>query len=122
MKTLLSSLAIASYLLFCSMSCSKKVVSGPVFTGKVVKSMCGQIAIQFTDGTPLGQMGWIDASDSGHAPYDAIFRVTNSCSWGNKNVGDSIQFRFVQESVQDCAVCMAWTATPDTAYNIKVIE
>lgn len=115
-------------ILFTVASCGKKEVvvvsTGKVYTGKVLKSMCGNVAVMFTDGTKLGQIGWLDPSDS--IEYNYVFRVANPCDASPvgalNNPNGYIKFRFRGPSVQNCVQCLAWVPTPDTAYNIIVIE
>lgn len=97
---------------------AKNVSSDKLYNGKVVMGICGSITVQITDATSLGQNSW--SPDNGTTHYDHVFRVANPCTW--KGAKDSIiVFRFVPPSVQNCALCMAFAPTPDTAYNIEVV-
>jgi hypothetical protein len=110
-------------LLLTTNSCQKKYYDVPVYhTGRIIRSVCGNITVQFTDGVPYGQMGWKDPWDTAHAPYDHVFRVANPCTWnaGGLTPGDEMYFKFVKTSVQNCIQCLAWAPTPDTAYSIEV--
>jgi hypothetical protein len=107
----------------CSRRCTEDV-AGPVFTGKVVKSMCGHIMVQFAnESVTLGQFGWADPMDSGKV-YDRVFKVANPCTWGKKDTASNITFRLIapNSAGQNCAMCLAFTSTPDTAYHISVVE
>lgn len=98
-------------------------VPAPVATqyqGKVLFDVCGNIAVQFTDGTARGQMGWRRDGDS--IVYNNVFRVANPCTWGWDGRNNDIVFTFVAPVPQQCAQCLAWTATPDIAYNIRVVK
>ena len=120
MKILL--FCISFFLVVSNSSCCKKV-AGPIHTGRVLNAVCGSITVQFTDGAPYGQNGWVNpaSSYSYGAPYDHVFKVANPCTWGGPSTGSVIHFRFVPVSVQDCALCKAFAPTPDTAYSIEVI-
>jgi|GEM_PF-6202310 len=122
MKLLIPILALSVM----SVSCNKERPSSPhspyspgrVYTGRVIVDMCGNIAVQFTDGTPKGQMGWSD----GTRTYDNIFKVANSCTWRGDAAREDVRFRFVSEEAQDCYVCAVFVPLPDTAYSIQVID
>jgi hypothetical protein len=72
------------------------------------------------DGTPLGQIGWVNTSDS--TTLSNVFRVANPCNWGGVDGNINIRFSIVPQSVQNCATCLAWAPTPDTAYSIRVLH
>ncbi len=122
----LSTLCIASALLLLAPGCIKKkhcvATDNTIHTGKVLMGYCGQFTVQFTDGSTLGQMGWAVPYDSAGAVYNNVFRVGNPCTWGKTKESDIIRFQFTKPVAQQCAQCMAWIATPDTTYNIEVIE
>ena len=125
MKYLLFSVlgVIMLHLGACSRRCTE-YVEAPVFTGKVVKSMCGHIMVQFTNGSvALGQFGWADPMDSGKV-YDRVFKVANPCTWGKTDTSSNIAFRLIapNSAAQNCFMCLAFTSTPDTAYYIRVVE
>ncbi len=103
-----------------SVGCSKgrTYTPGRIHTGRVIVDMCGNVAVQFSDGTPLGQMGWSD----GTRTYDNIFRVSNGCTWRHDNTQEYVRFRFVPQETQSCYVCAVFVPLPDTAYSIQVID
>ncbi|MBX2907342.1 MAG: hypothetical protein KF744_14955 [Taibaiella sp.] len=82
--------------------------------------MCGNIAIRVTDGTLKGQMNWRRDGDS--TVYDNVFRVANPCTWGWDRKSNDVSFMIVAPQPQTCMQCMAWTATPDTAYHIVIVK
>jgi len=90
------------------------------YKGKVLFDMCGNIAVQFTDGTARGQMGWRRDVDS--TVYNNVFRVSNPCTWGWDGKNNDVTFAFTAQVPQQCVQCMAWTATPDTAFSIRVLK
>ena len=119
MKYILSAL----FCVFCFVSCVKPAGHtevSKVYTGKVLHSICGNTAIQFTDGTKLGQVAWVNPLDS--TTHDYVFKIANPCTSGPSGAGNTIRFTFTRPSTQDCMQCMAWAPTPDTAYNIHIIE
>lgn len=116
------SIGILASLIFVT-SCVKKSATPPpdtvIRTGKVINSICGNTTIQFTDGSPYGQMGWQPEGDS--IVYNHVFRVANPCNVGDLIVNSTVRFRFVPASPQNCVQCMAWGPTPNTAYNIQIL-
>lgn len=107
-------------------ACSRNGVEAPerVYAGKVVKDVCGNIMVQFTnESVTFGQFGWNDPMDSGKV-YDRVFKVANPCTWGKRDTSSNIVFRLIapNSTGQNCAMCLAFTSTPDTAYHIKVVE
>lgn len=93
-----------------------------VYVGKVLRDVCGNITVQFTDGTPLGQIGWIDEFDT-TSSYNNVFAVANPCTWGKKRTNEVIKFRILRSGTpQSCVTCLAYAPVPDTAYHILVIE
>ena len=108
-------------------ACSRRgtqCVEPPLYSGKVVKSMCGHIMVQFAnESVSLGQFGWADPMDSGKV-YDRVFKVANPCTWGKKDTTSNILFRLIAPDGggQNCVMCLAFTSTPDTAYYIRVVE
>lgn len=113
-------LSAAALLLFTG-SC-RKTATGPIYTGKIIQGICGQITVQFTDGTPLGQNGWINESDDKKTKYDRVFRIANPCDIGNNPDSGSFRFHIVPLRPQNCAQCLAYVATPDTAYAIEIVR
>lgn len=126
MKPLLSSLFILSILGYGACKKPHYPSVPPVYsdyhTGKVLNAVCGNITVQFTDGSPLGQNNWYNPTSSYSANYNHVFRVANPCTWSGDQAGTDIRFRFVQPQVQTCALCMLYAPTPDTAYNIEVVH
>lgn len=124
MKLLCLSLISLSLLLFSA--CRKGGIEVPErqYTGKVVKDVCGHIMVQFTnESVTMGQNGWADPMDSGKV-YDRVFKVANPCTWGKKDTVSVFTFRFIapDNSAFNCANCLAFTSTPDTAYHIQIVK
>ncbi len=121
-----STLLFAPALLLLAVGCSKlkegTLPDTKIHSGKILMGYCGNFTVQFTDGSPLGQVGWAVPYDSAGRVYNNVFRVGNPCSWGKTKESDIIRFRFTHPVAQQCVQCMAWIATPDTAYDIEVIE
>lgn len=107
----------------CLAACGKRgndpIVSGQVYSGRVVTYVCGNVAVQFTDGTKLGET-W---TTSDGKRYEHIFKVSNSCTWRPRNgSSDAIKFFFTNPGPQNCAQCLIAVEMPSTEYNILVVE
>ncbi len=96
--------------------------SGPVYTGTILRNICGQVMVQTTGTTLIGQNNWVDGNDPSGKKYDHVFRVQNACQLGNYPEGSNISFRISAPETQNCAVCMLYVATPDTTYPIEVVK
>ena len=100
-------------------SCRKPTTTttGPSHTGRIINSICGQITVQFTDGSSLGQNGWVDKGTT----YNHVFAIADPCNWNESGIipGDTIRFTIVPPKVQNCVLCMAIGHIPDTAYSIE---
>lgn len=106
-----------------AVSCGKKSVPNPMdnrlYYGKILKNACGQIAIQVTDGSGIGERGW---NDEGKV-YNNVFSVANSCTWRPKNgTSEDICFRFVTPKPQNCYQCLMYVHVPETSFHIQVLE
>jgi hypothetical protein len=95
-------------------------VNGTRYNGTILFEMCGNIAVRFTDGTAMGQMNWRRDGDS--TVYNNVFRVANPCTWGWDGKTNDVTFVMTTAKPQQCVQCMAWTATPDTAYHILILN
>ena len=103
----------------CGKSHRDNIVSSTIYQGKVLKSVCGNIAVQLTDGSTIGQSYWLDPSDS--IEYVNVFKVANPCNCGPVAPGATIRFRLVAPSPQNCVQCLMWVPVPDTAHSIVVV-
>lgn len=106
--------------------CAKKTspsvpLKAGTYKGVVIKNACCQIAIQTIGGGGIGQ-SWTDDGSSGSTHYEHAFKVANACQFGNHVSGDTISFNIIGPQVQNCACCMMFTPTPDTAYSIEVVR
>ncbi len=108
---------------FLMSSCQRATTSGysgVVHRGHIVNSICGSITVQFTDGSNLGQSGWVDQNKT----YSNVFRVANACDWnpdGLVSTGN-VSFIMVSPTTQNCAQCMALGHTPEMAYSIRLVR
>lgn len=119
LHTLLLALSLPVVFAACGKKNAMVPVEGPLYSGKVLKTACGQAAIQITDGSRIGQNGW---NDEGRV-YDHVFAVANTCNWRPKGgTSENIRFRFVAPTPQDCAQCKLYLHVPETAYYIVVEE
>ncbi|MCW3123613.1 MAG: hypothetical protein JWQ38_3105 [Flavipsychrobacter sp.] len=118
------SVLIALALLVCS-GCSKKTSpatsSTGTYKGVIIKNACCLIVIHSIGSNLLGQ-DWTDNGSTGNIRYDHAFKVANPCQFGNHVEGDTISFNVVKPQAQNCACCMMFTTTPDTAYSIEVVK
>jgi len=103
----------------CGKSHRDNIVYSTIYQGKVLKSVCGNIAVQLTDGSTIGQSYWLDPSDS--IEYVNVFKVANPCNCGPVAPGAIIRFRLVPPSPQNCVQCLMWVPVPDTAHSIVVV-
>ena len=106
---------------FLSLGCKKPATTTATATDKyrgvIVKNICCQVVVQAIGGSLIGQ-AWVD----GPTAYSYVFKVSNPCQFGNHVAGDTINFRLVAAEVQNCACCMIYTSTPDTAYAVEVVN
>jgi len=94
-------------------------INGKTYSGHVVTDVCGNVAVQFTDGTQMGQ----DWTTSAGVQYKNIFKVSNACTWRPKN-GKTADIKFIEvpPTPQNCAVCMIAVEMPTAEYSIQVVE
>ena len=91
------------------------------YRGTVLFDVCGNITVQFSDGTRRGQMGWRTNVDT--FVHNNVFRVANPCTWGWDGQSREIRFAMVMgPEINRCVQCLGWMMTPDTAYNIRVLK
>lgn len=97
-------------------ACRRQADFGPVYSGKVIKNVCGNIVVQVTD-AGFGEAVWDDDGKR----YKNVFTVDNPCNWNPYGVtSENIRFRIVHASPQSCAQCLMLASVPDTRYNILV--
>ncbi len=112
--------------LFAAASCQKrtsggtKTPTGTTYKGVVRINMCGQIAIETLGPNYLGEDTWTGGTSG--PTYHHIFSVQNHCDFGSHREGDTVTFIIVANTVQKCAVCLAYTPTPATQYAVHVIN
>lgn len=118
MKALITLFA-AVFLISCGKRTKDVSIPSKIYQGKVLKSVCGNIVIQVTDGSSFGQTYWLDPSDS--IEYTNVFRVANPCNCGPVTDGADIRFRIVPPSPQTCVQCLIWVPVPDAAHAVLVL-
>lgn len=101
-------------------ACSKHTAHSKVYKGVVVNDVCCNVVIRTIGPSYLGQMGWIDSSNSAHPIYDHVFKVANPCQFPTHQIGDTITFTLTDAQVQSCACCMIYVATPEASFPIAV--
>ena len=108
-----------------SASCSKK--SDPVncMKGRLeIKGICSNYVITITDGpvdTSKVEAAWTDPETN--KTYKNAFKLGSPCTFpSNLKEGDEFYFNFVDETKEDCAVCMAYRPVPDKINMINVMN
>jgi len=108
-------------------SCSKKELracEAEVFKGKLVrKGICMNYVIQIVDGAldpSLYEAEWIHPTD--RQTYTNVFALESVCTFPNTiEEGDAFFFTLKNET-ENCAVCLAYSPTPDKKIAIKVCD
>lgn len=95
-------------------------VKSAKYKGVVVYNVCCNVVIQTVGSESLGQDGWEDGNNSAHPTYNHVFKVANSCEFGNHSEGDTVSFTIVAPQAQKCACCMIYVASPEKSYSIHV--
>lgn len=104
---------------------NRAVPTDGVLKGRlVVKELCSHFVVQVLNAkldTSMVANGWHD--DKRDKIYDQVFTVSNRCGFAAADLkeGDEFEFTFDKEpKAEDCAVCMAFYATPVKKNAIRV--
>ncbi|GAA4467218.1 hypothetical protein GCM10023093_22700 [Nemorincola caseinilytica] len=119
MRTFIAGTVFFSAIFFGSCRKTDSPEAGRTYMGQVVENICGNIAVEFTDGTRLGET-WTTSTGT---KYKNIFKVANPCTWrpgGGKS--PFVKFVFVPQVPQTCAQCLLAVEMPSTEYHIQVVE
>ncbi|HUC83147.1 MAG TPA: hypothetical protein VMR70_19715, partial [Flavisolibacter sp.] len=103
---------------------SQKAASGNCFKGRLeVKGICSNYTIKLLEGNPGADKIVADWKDETTGKtYTNVFALGSPCSFpANLNVGDEFYF-VLDDSKQQCAVCMAYYPKPEKALSIKVLD
>jgi hypothetical protein len=122
-----SLLALATTFIFALSSCYRcDKEDKTVYRGRIINSICGYTTIQFIDPIPAGrgENNWVDSSDGVKTVYNGVIKVGNPCNAGldQAKPGDTISFRIVTITRQECAQCLAIGPTPTTTLPISVVR
>jgi hypothetical protein len=119
------SLSLLVLLISSAFTCSKRSATRGCIKGKlVINGICRQLVVQVIDNnidTSRVQSNWLDASDNNKA-YQHVFTIDNVCSYPqNISAGDVFYFNYNDNPPpQECAVCMAYRATPAKHNSISI--
>ena len=124
MKNLILFLAIVSAIAVQGCKKSSSPANTTVYTGVVIVSICGSIAVQTLGPAYLGETNWVNGNNPDKPVLNHVFRVQNSCQFLSSGVRGTFNFRVIPavQTVQNCVLCNAIGAVPQTAYSIEVIK
>ena len=93
------------------------------FTGKLVKKgICMNYVIEVMDENfdkNLIEINWLD--DSSNQEFQNVFTLASVCDFPNDIMeGDIFNFSVLENYNQQCAVCLAYTPTPEKSINIRL--
>lgn len=118
-------LSAFSILLLSASDCSKKNDNPVRYKGKLeIKGICMNYTISLIEGeidTSKLVETWIDETTG--ISYDNVFKLGSPCTFpASINQGDEFYFTIDTNSIQNCAVCMAYYPTPQKSIAIKVLD
>ena len=125
MRLLYFLLALAPFVSSESTSCNKKSVPADCMKGRLeIKGICSNYVITIIDGpidTSKVTSAWTDLETN--KTYTNAFKLGSPCSFPSAlNEGDEFYFEFVNETKEDCAVCMAYRPVPEKINMINVLN
>ena len=93
-------------------------------TGKILYNTCGDMVIQATDGTGIGQYGWTDSNNTTLPVYNNVFKVANPVQFSSVDtthisIGDIVNFQFTTPITDIYLWCIQTVKTPDTIYVVQ---
>ena len=93
------------------------------FTGKLVKKgICMNYVIEVMDENfdkNLIEINWLD--DSSNQEFQNVFTLASVCDFPNDIMeGEIFNFSVLENYNQQCAVCLAYTPTPEKSLNIRL--
>ncbi|MBM3412236.1 MAG: hypothetical protein FJY19_02520 [Bacteroidetes bacterium] len=114
-------LIIVSFLLL-RFQCEKQL-TGPLLKGKLsVNGICANITITLVEGNlnpDQFESSWVDPVTG--ITHLKAFRLANPCQFPTHiNQGDEFYFRVTTRVKENCATCLAYYPTPQTALAIRV--
>lgn len=95
-----------------------------VYRGKLlIKGICMNYVIQLVDGdldASLYEKQWTNPFDE--QSYTNVFALESICTFPS-SIEEGEEFNFVlNEETQNCAVCLAYSPTPNKGISIKVCD
>ena len=125
MNKIIPVLLINLVMFFFSCETEKKKTEGleTCFTGKLVKKgICMNYVIEVMDENfdkNLIEINWLD--DSSNQEFQNVFTLASVCDFPNDIMeGDIFNFSVLENYNQQCAVCLAYTPTPEKSINIRL--
>ncbi len=89
-----------------------------------IKGICSNYVITIIDGpidTAKVASTWTDPETN--KTYTNAFKLGSPCTFPSTlNEGDEFYFEFVNETKEDCAVCMAYRPVPEKINMINVLN
>ena len=125
MRLLYFLLALAPIVSSDSTSCNKKSASDNCLKGRLeIKGICSNYVITIIDGpvdTSKVASTWTDPETN--KTYTNAFKLGSPCTFPSTlNEGDEFYFEFVDQTKEDCAVCMAYRPVPEEINMINVLN
>src|SRR4028119_387581 len=88
---------------------------------KVLRVSCASFVVQVLNKDSVGEYGWRDVG--GHAVYNNVFNISNSCQIGKMQKGEEFYFELEDSLKQsDCIRCMMFDAPPEKSFLVKNVS
>lgn len=125
MRLLYFLLAFAPFVSTQSTSCNKNSSTTSCMKGRLeIKGICSNYVITIIDGpidTSKVASTWTDPETN--KTYTNAFKLGSPCTFPSSlNEGDEFYFTFVNDTKEDCAVCMAYRPVPKKINMINVLN
>ena len=109
----------AAVLCFSASSCSSK--KSNCLKAKVIRISCASFVVQVLNKDSIGEYGWRDVG--GHAVYNNVFNVKNTCVIGKWSKGEEFYFTLKDSaSNNDCITCMMYDAPPGKSFEVDNVS
>jgi hypothetical protein len=120
MKLRITLFAVLSVCLFAAFQCNKENGLSGCYKGRLeIKGICLNYTIKVLDGnidTSLVQSSWTDPHTG--STYQNVFALGSPCNFPSDiEAGDEFYFK-IENSPQNCAVCLAYYPTPQKSLSI----
>jgi len=115
LKSFLAVLAFSTIYL----SCDKPAAT--CLKARILRVSCASFVVQVLNKDSIGEYGWRDIG--GHAVYNNVFNISNSCKLGKLQKGEEFYFELEDSAKQsDCIKCMMFDAPPQKTYLVKNVS